>query len=166
MLCLGNDYLVEEDKIFACPSQVNKERGTSPGVSFGSIEFERGATTPTFGPPGRHSKVGYGLSDMPFERIETRALGNGTFLAGEHWPTATAKMPNMKVNSILDPSAMVAFGDYSAGNAYGGLSRKFSNAHGGWRHSCKKNVSFWDGHVEHYRVLTHMDGQDPFWKNQ
>ena len=167
---LGNDYLVAEDKIFECPSQATlpttNDRWTAEFLGkaeFGSIELERFPLTVQF----QGSLVGYGLSAMPFERIETRGLGNDTFLANENWagggPTG---MPNMKVNSIDDTSAVVAFCDASQGNSFGGLYPYFEHWVGGWRHNWKKNVSFWDGHVEHYRVLTHMDGQDPFWANQ
>jgi prepilin-type N-terminal cleavage/methylation domain-containing protein/prepilin-type processing-associated H-X9-DG protein len=115
--------------------------------------------------------TGYGMAEKCWDKAETMPLRGGKWMYHHDWrpgPGSVRKFPIRKtyVRGLQAVSNLVAFGDVT----HGDISEHQGN--GGFRHDggagprdWYRNVVFWDGHVGDYKIDTHKDKRDPYWKD-
>ena len=160
-------------KTFQCPMQTSMQRNVrdrysgAPPPAFNTFESER-----CYAHMG--GLIGYGMASKCFDRAETIPLPGGKGLYYYDWAPGVSggTVARTYLRGLRSASNLVAFADYSTSNGEGVLGIGHWHHEGGWRHDggagkfdWYKNVVFWDGHVGDYKLDTHMNWNDPYWKD-
>ena len=165
--CYSVDYMGEAEEIdgqisadaaFMCPSQIKGLRFHFPRYS---LDAEK-AWCQGGGDQARSG--GYAMAQWCFDAVECVPVPGGKWLHSAGWRPGSSnpsKIRRTYVRGLRAASKLIAFGDQSDSNSYGGMWNFEQEYVGGWRHDkgggyqdWYKNIVFWDGHMGDYEFHT------------
>ena len=165
----SNTYDADANHTVKCPSQTFPP-GTLNGLyarwqSIPVNSFER--HTAAIG--SSDIITGYGMAENCWDKVETIPVPGGKFMYNWDWRPSQRewfKIRRTYVRGLHATSSLVAFGDVSRGQ----LNENSGGA--GFRHDLEngpldwhRNIVFWDGHVGGYKIDTHDNEHDPYWRD-